>query len=168
MDQEVHFVNRSFSRTLWNQTSWLSLQVVAQVAFTHRYQLETQVFSIYCKYMLLCGCGYFWLKVCLSGHARLVNFGSLSFLLFSHFILPVRRVKLMSHTIDMIFSALRGVNAWPQWYWFWSFYMGFWNYQKWHFMSRPVETKSTKMLSLKLTTISSAYKFTRILNFSTL
>jgi hypothetical protein len=85
--------------------------------------------------MLLCGCGYFWLKVCLSGHARLVNFGSLSFLLISHFILPVPRVKLMSHTIDMIFSALRGVNAWPQWYWFWSFYMGFWNYQKWHFMS---------------------------------
>jgi hypothetical protein len=125
----------SFSRTLWNQTSWLSLQVVAQVAFIHWYQLETQIFSIYCKYVLLCGCGYVWLKVCLSGHAHLVNFGSLSFLLISHFVLLVPRVKLMSHTIDMIFSALRGVNAWPQLYWFWSFYMGFWNYQKWHFMS---------------------------------
>jgi hypothetical protein len=36
------------------------------------------------------------------------------------------------------------------------------------YVSCRVETKSTKMLSLKLTTISSAYKFTRILNFSTL
>jgi hypothetical protein len=31
----------------WHQTSWLSLQVVAQVAFTYWYQLETQIVSIY-------------------------------------------------------------------------------------------------------------------------
>jgi hypothetical protein len=36
------------------------------------------------------------------------------------------------------------------------------------YVSCQVETKSTKMLSLKLTTISLAYKFTRILNFSIL
>jgi hypothetical protein len=30
----------------WHQTSWLSLQVVVQVAFTYQYQLETQIVSI--------------------------------------------------------------------------------------------------------------------------
>jgi hypothetical protein len=44
-------------------------------------------------------------------HEFLVNFGTLPFLLISHFILAVPTVKLLSHIIDIFFLALRGVNG---------------------------------------------------------
>jgi hypothetical protein len=42
-------------------------------------------------------------------HFQAVNFGSLSFLLISHFIWPVPTVKLLFDIMDMFFSASIGV-----------------------------------------------------------
>ncbi len=82
------------------------------------------------------------------------------FTYFSLYLVGSNSKTSVSHYRYVLFCINR--SEWQQIYWFWSFHMGFWNYQKWPFhASCQGETKSTICYPWNWQwTISSEYKFT--------